>query len=129
MISSDSCPLKTIKWPKHFIYSVLLLVFCLLSTAEHAYTQQLAHTSGEILLQVKQQQKITDILSQFRGHPAFREGQIQLKRQVEAPLNVYQITFDPGQIHEGHLLETLRKDDRVEMAQFNHFIQMPLKGK
>ena len=87
-----------------------------------SFAQQLNHVQGEILVKLKANTNARQWAAsqqQFRGTPT----DLQLRKQVSQPMNIYAFTFDWTQINERQLLDAVLQDPAVEVAQFNHFVK------
>ncbi|MEM1122718.1 MAG: S8 family serine peptidase, partial [Bacteroidota bacterium] len=97
------------------IVSLLLPIFCL--------AQKLDHAQGEYIVQLHQEvQSIQPILRKFKQYRG-RNTQIKVKRCLSETMNIWQLQFDFGRIHERQFLQTLRRDKSVVLVQYNHFLR------
>jgi serine protease len=108
----NSCPRK-----------ILLLGNLLLLTQFAAFGQLLDHVQGEVLVQLE---KGTDIdlfvadLKEFNSQQSIFE----FKKPISWHAAIHLFSFNDQIINEHQLLDHLRKDDRVILAQFNHFVEL-----
>jgi subtilisin family serine protease len=98
----------------------LLCVLCFaLIAASPALAQQLTHVQGEILVQFKPgvtPASNMEKIGRLRGYPpSFRPVQC-----LAEEMNLWKVYFDWTKVDEKPLLEAIRRDPLVEMAQFNH---------
>lgn len=105
----------------HKIFTLLGL--CLFSLFLCAQTS--SHVPGEILLQLQPNSDAT----------LWRQTKLEKKTQSAYPciqefvpvapaLNIWKIQFDPNCIAETQLLNLVRQDPAVALAQFNHFVEL-----
>lgn len=98
----------------------LLCVLCFALIAAHpTLAQQLTHVQGEILIQFKPgvvPAPTIEKMGRLRGYPpSFRPVQ-----RLAEEMNLWKFYFDWTTVDEKPLLDALRRDPAVEMAQFNH---------
>ncbi|MEM7368727.1 MAG: S8 family serine peptidase [Bacteroidota bacterium] len=105
------------------IRTCLCFLFFLLGFCVSTFAQHPQHVPGEILVKLRPGLSATQWLD---NHSDWRDAGIFLKpgRQNSAPMNVHTIHFDPAQMDEEVLLEMVRQDAHVDIAQFNHYVQL-----
>jgi len=95
--------------------SLLLTIF--------ATAQRLDHVQGEYIVQFHQEvnsiQPVLRKFDQYRG----RSTKMKVKKCLSETMNIWQIQFDFGQIHERQFLQTLRADKSVVLVQYNHLLK------
>ena len=105
---------------KVFNFFTTLLLLCFFVSAS---AQKLDHVQGEILIKMKDKvslQRWINKQQQYRGTAT----QMAVRKKISQPMNIYAVTFDWKNINEYRLLEEIRQDPAVEIAQFNHFVQL-----
>ena len=103
---------------QRFLLCLLGLLFF-----QAALAQKLDHVLGEILVKpvsVLDIQQWTARWQTFEG----TKTQLQIKERVSEPLNIWTLRFDYTQVDENRLLAAIRLDPAVEMAQFNHLLEL-----
>ncbi len=97
-----------------------LLLGLLFTTFVHA--QRLDHVQGEFIIQFHKEinsiQPILRKFDQYRG----RNTQLKVKKCLSETMNIWQVQFDFGRIHERQFLQNLRAEKAVVLAQFNHLL-------
>lgn len=101
-----------------FLYIFLIVILCFSTSI----AQKLTHLQGELLLKpnagvelkkwVKEWQTFNGVATQFA-----------ILEQVSEPLNVWRCVFDFTKINEYKLLEAIRLDQNIAIAQFNHLVE------
>lgn len=83
------------------------------------------YADGEIMVKlrsdvspVQQQQMLKKLLADFSF------VQLELEQKLSERLNIALLRFTPGLIQDDRLLAEIKKHPFVELAQFNHFIEM-----
>jgi serine protease len=103
---------------------LLLLLLLLGMSASHTlFAQQLTHVQGEILVQLKQKATPQELTNRYnRG----KDVSLHLKvgEIISRHVNIHSLTFDDQKVNENELLSDIRKDRSVEIAQFNHFVNL-----
>lgn len=97
------------------------IITLLLSTA--TFAQQLDHVLGEFLIQPSSIDQIDLIVKEFDRFEG-KTTDLAIDRKIQAPMPVYVLTFDFGQIHERRFLSSLQRHSEVVFAQFNHIIKL-----
>ena len=85
--------------------------------------QRFDHVQGEILVKMKAEvnaRQWVQSKQQFRGAAT----QMELRKKISQPMNIYAFTFDWTKVDENELLESILQDHGVEIAQFNHFVKL-----
>lgn len=100
-------------------FLLFTICFFLLQTL---FAQKLTHVQGEVLIKPMagvNLQKWSKEWQTFNGTPT----QFKVQQQISEPLNVWQCSFDFTKINEYKLLESIRLDKNIEVAQFNHLVE------
>lgn len=100
-----------------------LLVPCLCSLFLNAQTP--SHVPGEILLQLQPNSDAT-LWAQNKLEKKTQSAYscIQAFVPVASALNIWKIQFDPSCVSETQLLNLVRQDPTVTLAQFNHYVEL-----
>ena len=102
-------------------FTCLLVFWCCLGW-NSGISQQLDHVQGEVLIQLASGEDPWDLLSDLpvlngSASPA------QPLRAIAPSQRIWLLSFDHTSVNELLLLAKLRSDERVQAAQFNHFLQ------
>jgi len=92
-------------------------VLCLLSALTILQAQKLDHRLGYVLIQLEKGATIQEVLG---NNSARMSGTLIPERVISDRLGIYLVRFDHSRIHEGLLLDALRADRDVSVAQFDH---------
>ncbi|MGB4850647.1 MAG: S8 family serine peptidase [Saprospiraceae bacterium] len=95
----------------------ILLTLCLSLLLSGLFAQKLEHRLGYMLIQVKKESYLNDIISVSSSRFA---SQIRVDRPVSKRLGIYLLHFDFAAVHEVKLLQQLRQNSQVMTAQFDH---------
>ncbi len=101
---------------------LLLLSLCACFTIS-SQAQKLDHVQGNVIVQMKSGENVRQLareLQYFNGKPT----RLNVERELSAPMRIWLLSFDHTNIHETHLLETIRRKPQVQVAQLNHLIYM-----
>ncbi len=101
---------------------LVLICMCLGLTAK----TQMSYVPGDMLIQFKSNVhplKVLDNYANFKGETTF----IRLGELLSAHMNVYQVHFNPEFSQDRALLDAIRRDEGVSLAQFNHYVE-PREG-
>ncbi|MFN7117531.1 MAG: S8 family serine peptidase [Saprospiraceae bacterium] len=103
---------------KKLLFTVAIVILCL-STI---FAQKLTHVQGELL--VKPVAGV-DVKKWAKNWQTFDNDatQFQVVEKISEPLDVWRCTFDFTKINEYKLLDAIRLDRNIEVAQFNHLIE------
>ncbi|MEO1258913.1 MAG: S8 family serine peptidase [Bacteroidota bacterium] len=107
------------KKTKRLLLKVILLIFISLPT----FAQRLDHVQGEILIKLK---KGADPETVVARHQSLRSSPTNLKvdRKISTPMDIYALTFDWEQVDEQQMLAAMWRSPLVEIAQFNHLVEL-----
>ena len=89
----------------------------------HLNAQALDHVQGEVLVKLKPEVSPRAWAQSFTTFDG-RNSDFQYNGLVSKPMNVWSYQFDFDAVHEDRLLEAIRRHPQVELAQFNHFIEL-----
>lgn len=104
---------------------LLSILFLLITLSSNLPAQQLHRVQGEILVQLAPDvnpQLWAAKFEQLNGVPT----KFLFNKLLSAPMRAYSFTFDYTVINEYRMLDAIRRNPAVNMAQFNHLIQMRL---
>ena len=85
--------------------------------------QKLDHVLGDVMIKIDQSQSIEKLVERyqyFQNTPT----QLEIINLASRPLNIWLLHFDYNTINEYHFLEYLRRQSKIEIAQFNHLVTM-----
>ncbi len=99
------------------------LTMLLLSCTFFVSAQKLDHVLGDVLIKIDKKQRIETLVEQLQYFNK-KPTQIEVVNLTSRPLNIWLLHFDQNTINENHFLEFLRRQDNIEIAQFNHFVTM-----
>ena len=103
---------------------LVLIIILLSSFSISSWSQQLNFVQGEVIVQLKPS---TNLPAWLRQHTTFGDEitQLTLKKELlSQPMQIVSLTYDFTTINEYEFLEYIRKDEQVEIAQFNHFLKL-----
>ncbi|MDQ3017180.1 MAG: S8 family serine peptidase [Bacteroidota bacterium] len=89
--------------------------FCFLLTG--LFAQKLDHRLGYLIVQTKSKTELNQILSRQSTRV---ESPIHIDRQLSRQLGIYLITFDYDKVHQNRLLNNLRNERAIILAQYDH---------
>ncbi|MEO6130872.1 MAG: S8 family serine peptidase [Saprospiraceae bacterium] len=95
----------------------ILLTLCLSLLLGGLFAQRLEHRLGYILIQVEKESYLHDIIS---GASSRFTSPVTLDRTISKRLGIYLIHFDFANVHEVKLLQQLRQNKKVMVAQYDH---------
>lgn len=104
-------------------FRTLLLAILLGIIALPATSQRLNHVQGEILVKMKPQVNVQHWVhkkQRLQGNIT----QMKLHKKISDPMNIYTLKFDWRNLNEYEILDAVRKDPEVEIAQFNHYVRL-----
>ncbi len=102
------------------LLGVLSLLFLLPTGTLHA--QMLNHQQGSLLVHLPKgsnPQNLAEKYARFEGSATH----LHLQKELSSDLNIYLYSFDYQVINEIRFLQSIRKDESVIEAQFDHFVQ------
>jgi len=102
-------------------YTLTTLFF--LCSSILAFSQQLNHVQGEILVKLKNENDVRQLANAFQQFDG-KATNMALHKKVSDPMKIYSYIFDWQQVDENKLLENVRRHPMVEIAQFNHFVNL-----
>ena len=91
------------------------LCFCFLVSG--MYAQRLDHRLGYLIVQAKSR---TDLQSVLAKQSARSSTQIGIERQLSKHMGLYVISFDHAKVNQRTLLNDLRQDRKITIAQNDH---------
>lgn len=103
---------------KKFLSAIAIIILC----TSVIFAQKLTHVQGELLVKPLAGvdfKKWAKEWQYFNG----TETQFRIQEQISEPLNIWRCTFDFTKINEYKLLNAIRLDENIQMAQFNHLIE------
>ena len=103
---------------KLLLFTALSVCFTFSSNA-----QKLDHVLGDVIVQMNPGENVRQLarkLQYFNGQPTH----IQIQRELSAPMRIWLLSFDFASIHEVHFLNEINRQPQVQVAQFNHLIEM-----
>ncbi len=103
---------------------ILLLTLAVISICSSSVSgQQLDHVQGEILIQHQIYVNAQEWIKRT-AHSNNTIAHLKYEKIVSAPLNIHRYTFDHSAINEIRLLEAVKNNEQVHVAQFNHFLDL-----
>src|SRR5688572_2099159 len=100
---------------KYFMRILFTLCICMVLSTLQA--QKLDHRLGYIILQIEDDKQLDDLAGDYASK--FRSN-VRIEKALSQRLGIYLMRFDHARIHEGVLLNELRQDSRVTIAQYDH---------
>ena len=100
----------------------LVLLFLGLFVQELS-AQKLDHVQGEVLVQLKAETNPRSWQQKYRYFNG-SASKLKVRKRVSAPMHIWSFTFDFAHTNELHLLDAIRRDTEVQLAQFNHLINL-----
>ncbi|MCB0760206.1 MAG: S8 family serine peptidase [Flavobacteriales bacterium] len=99
------------------------LIFTLLLAVVHlANAQEAAFLPGQILIQTEKGANLDTQLAQWKQEDMGLES-VEIMRCVNRPMGIWQLSFDPDQVHSYDLKRFLAAQPRIFNVQFNHLVQ------
>ena len=96
------------------VFSTCILLFSALSCLN---AQKLDHRLGYIIVQLKKGAAMESLMADQSSR---LQSDLTEDRVLSQRLGIYLVRFDHSRIHEGKLLDQLRADRNVNIAQFDH---------
>ncbi len=99
----------------------ILLLFVVLMSNLISFAQNLEIEKGEFLISFKRnasKEKFSERLKSFEGLAT----NLKINECVAPQMNIWSVTFDAQNIDEDFFLEYVRRQDEVNVAQFNHIL-------
>ncbi len=109
---------------KAFLYLVLILFIPVLISQKPPRNGDKPYVEGQIMIKLRsdlpqsQQQMLQDVIADFQS------VDLAPVEKLSDRLNIFLLNFNPDLIEDQRLLENIKANPYVEMAQFNHFVQM-----
>ncbi len=104
----------------HRIIATLIIAY---SFVAPTFSQQLDRVQGEVLVMLEETTDVRAWAWQFREFDGEKSG-FDVNKLVSSPMNIWSFTFDHTVISEYKILEVIRRQPEVKLAQFNHLIEM-----
>ena len=98
---------------------ILSTCFLLLAGFAGLSAQKLDHRLGYILVQLDNDVPLDRVLA---DNARRIQGDLIQDRVISRRLGIYLVRFDHSRIHEGKLLDQLRADTKVNIAQYDHIL-------
>ena len=99
----------------------ILLVFAIFAIAKLAFSQSYDHFPGELLVQLHQGQNVERLVQRLAKVDGRATG-LRALREVSPPFRIWLLQFDAAQIGEDEMLNLVRRQPGVAVAQYNHVI-------
>ncbi len=103
--------------------SLIFTFFCVCACTLGTQAQRFDHFPGEILVQLHegmQPERLVQRLARLEGKPTG----LRIVQSVSPPFRIWLLSFDAGLIDENEMLQLVRSQPEVNIAQFNHVISM-----
>jgi len=102
--------------------SLVILLFLLPNLTN---AQQLDHVQGEILIKLwpNENTKIKQWVSTKQEMDG-RATQLTYTKEISKVMDIHSIRFDFNNVSEEEMLNYIRRDSKVQAAQFNHFVSL-----
>lgn len=104
--------------------ATFILVFTLSWTSE---AQQLDHVLGEIIVEVRDDNGLNNLLKDLREDSAFRSSSstfLEARNIMKEPMNLWVLKVDHNAVNELHFMEKALKNKHVLLAQQNHITRL-----
>lgn len=85
--------------------------------------QKLDHVLGDVMIKIDKSQNIENLVKRYQFYQN-TPTQLQVVKLVSRPMNIWLLHFNHNTINEIHFLEHLRRQSKIEIAQFNHLVTM-----
>ena len=107
----------------NFVAKLTFFIFCIFGCSFFASAQKLSHVLGDVLVKVDKNSNVENLVERFQY---FQNVPTDLKvvNLASKPLNIWLLHFDHNSINEIYFLEFLRRQQSIEIAQFNHLLTM-----
>jgi len=99
-----------------------VLTVCALCFSTLLWSQSLDHVQGEILVKIKTEANIRNVvrsIDQLNATPT----KLTHKKTLSQSMGLYQLTFDHTSINENDMIAAIWRAEEVEIAQFNHMVK------
>lgn len=101
----------------------LLLIIILLSGICPAFAQQLNYVQGELLVKPQPGVNVQQWAQQYQTFEG-KKTNFQIRERISQPMNIWRVQFDFTRISEFALLDAIRKDKAIAVAQLNHRVAL-----
>lgn len=105
-------------------FFIFLIIIPFLISNTPANKHEKPYAEGEIMIKLysdlpqNQQQMLQDVLGDFQG------AGLGVIRRLSDRLNIFLLSYDPSVISDDRMLQEIKSHPFVELAQFNHFIEL-----
>jgi serine protease len=99
---------------------LLTTLFCLLLSMPILKSQKLEYRLGYMIVQLEKDVNPNAIAADY-AHQL--RSSLSIDRTLSGPMGIYLFKFDYAKVHQGKLLDALRADRRVMVAQYDHLTQ------
>lgn len=102
---------------------IIIFIIVLCCHVSYTFAQQLDHVQGDVLIRMNPQQDVYELaekLSTYKGQAT----QMEVKKLISDHMGIWLLHFDFAAIHEGKMLNHINRQVEVEVAQFNHLIEL-----
>jgi len=100
---------------------LLTTLFCLLLSIPVLVSQKLDYRLGYIIVQLEKDVNPNSIAADYSRN---LRSTLSIDRTLSGQMGIYLYKFDYAVVHQGKLLDALRSDRRVAIAQYDHHTQL-----
>lgn len=106
---------------KKIVLSLSLIFATLIGTAQHAIST-IDHVRGQLLISLKPNVSPAALAQKYRLLNGV-STKLEAKEQIAEAMNIWLYSFDYQSIEGRELLQNIRREPTVNLAQFNHFVE------
>lgn len=99
----------------------IILILCISLFVGNITGQKLDHRLGYMIIQSKKPSDLADALDDQSGR---YRSPIRVEKTLSKRMGIFLVTFDHSRVHERKLLDDLRHDRRILVAQYDHIPAM-----
>jgi hypothetical protein len=109
---------------KSLLFVIFILIIPFLNSYKTPFNGNKPYVEGEIMVKLycdlpqNQQQMLQDLLVDFQG------AGLSMVNKLSDRMNIFLLSYNPALIDDDRLLQEIKSHPFVELAQFNHFIEL-----
>lgn len=110
---------------KALLFLIIIIALPFLLSQKPPRNGNKPYVEGQIMVKlrsdvsrVQQEQAFSEFLAEFR------HLDLRMEQKISDRLNIVLLNFNPGRLSDQQVLDEIKSYPDVEMAQFNHFIEM-----
>jgi subtilisin family serine protease len=101
----------------------LLLIIIFQTIIYPAFAQQLNYVQGELLIKPRPGANVQQWAQRYQTFEG-RKTNFRIRERISQPMNIWRVQFDFTRVSEFALLDAIRKDKAIAVAQLNHRVAL-----